>query len=332
MRIARARGGAGIESIQLERAPVPTPRAGEALVRLTAATLNFRDLIMLKGLLPGLTKEPDYVPLSCAAGVVVAVAEDVTRVRPGDRVSPLFGQGWYDGPPDPARMLGGLTDGVARDHAVFEAESLVLLPEALSDLEAATLPCAGLTAWSALFAARPIRPGDWVLLQGTGGVSIAALQWAKAAGARVLLTSSSDAKLARARALGADILINYRATPDWATAARRALDGQRIAVFLDVAGMREVSAGASLLGEDGVIASIGMLDGPFSWTEQAVGGRRVVPINVGDRAAHEAMLAFAAGHGVKPVVDVVYDLERLPDALRRLETQDFFGKIGITLE
>jgi NADPH:quinone reductase-like Zn-dependent oxidoreductase len=142
MKAAIAKGGAGIGAIEIRDLREPTPGPGEALVRLHAATLNYRDLIMVKGLLPGLTKQPEFVPLSCAAGEVVAVGENVTRVKPGDHVSPLFGQGWINGPPDPSRMLGGSIDGVARGLGTFDAESLCLLPDALGDLEAAALPCA----------------------------------------------------------------------------------------------------------------------------------------------------------------------------------------------
>lgn len=331
VKTARARGGAGIDAIILADEPMPAVGPGEALVRLKAATLNFRDLIMAKGMLPIPVREPSYVPLSCGAGEVVAIGAGVTRVKAGNRVSPLFAQGWLSGPTTTMDMLGGPVDGVARSHAVFSADSLCIIPDELGDLEAATLPCAGLTAWSALFGARPIKAGEWVLVQGTGGVSLAALQWAKAAGAKVVLTSSSDAKLHRAAAMGADVTINYRTTADWAAAAREALGGAPVSIVVDVAGAAQIEASASLLADDGIIAAIGMLDGQFSWGDNAVPGRTTVPIGVGNREAHEAMLAFAAAHAIRPVVDVVYDLERLPDAMRHLESQNFFGKVGINL-
>ncbi|MET0270909.1 MAG: NAD(P)-dependent alcohol dehydrogenase, partial [Sphingomonas sp.] len=197
MQRAVAVGGDGIDGIRIETADLPVAGPGEALVRLTAATLNYRDLLFARGSLSGLTKEPDYVPLSCGAGEVVGVGADVHRVAAGDRVSPIFALGWVDGPSPTMEMLGGSVDGTARRYAAFPAESLVRIPDTLGDLDAATLPCAGLTAWNALFQHRPIRAGEWVLTQGTGGVSIAALQFAKAAGAKVAITSSSDAKLAR---------------------------------------------------------------------------------------------------------------------------------------
>lgn len=326
---AVARGGAGIEGVEMREGPVPEPGPGEALVRLRAATLNYRDLLFAKGKLPGLTKQPDYVPLSCAAGEVVALGDGAGRVAVGDRVSPTFYQGAKLDVASPPAMLGGSADGVARTWAVFPVESLVVLPDELGDLEAATLPCAGLTAWSALFGHRPLQPGETILVQGTGGVSLAALQWAKAAGANVVITSSSDAKLRRARALGADIGINYRDVPDWADAARRALGGG-VDIVIDVAGASQVGAAASLLNEGGIIAAIGMLDGNFSWSEDV--GKPIARITVGSRKEHEAMLAFAATHGIRPVVDAVYDLERIQDAMRHLESGKFFGKIGLGLQ
>jgi NADPH:quinone reductase-like Zn-dependent oxidoreductase len=328
MKAAIAKGGAGIDSISLVELPMPIPGPGEALLRLKAATLNYRDLLMVKGQLSGV-KEPYYVPLSCAVGEVEAVGEGVTRIKPGDRVSPLFALGWFKGSTPTAAMLGGPIDGVARSYGVFDAESLCLIPDELGDLEAATLPCAGLTAWNALFGPRPLAAGEWVLVQGTGGVSLAALQWAKAAGGHVVITSSSSAKLHRARALGADILINYRTTPDWAAAARRALGGRGVDILVDVVGAAGLETAATMINDGGIIAAVGMLEGSASWGLDP--GKPVAPIAVGHRGQHEAMLAFAALHGIRPVVDVAYDLDRLPDAMRHLESGNFFGKIAINL-
>jgi NADPH:quinone reductase-like Zn-dependent oxidoreductase len=310
--------------------PVPQPGAGEALVRLHAATLNFRDKIMAQNLIPGIAKEPELVPLSCAAGVVEAVGEGVTRVRPGDRVSPLFAIGWLSGPQSTPTMLGGSIDGVARQYAVFPAESLVHNPDELGDLDAATLACAALTAWSALTAFRPTQAGEWVLAHGTGGVSIAALQLGKAMGAKVIITSSSDAKLNRARALGADVTINYRKTPDWAAAIRDELGSAKVANVIDTVGAVQFDDNASLLAGDGQLSAIGMLGSDFSWTRQDA-KVNLAPIGVGNRDQHEAMTAFIIKHGIRPVVDVVYDLDRIQDAYRHLESGTFFGKVGINL-
>jgi NADPH:quinone reductase-like Zn-dependent oxidoreductase len=328
MKAAFARHGGGIGSVHVRASRIPTPGIGQALVRVVAASLNFRDLLVVHGKLSGI-KEPEYIPLSCCAGEVVAVGDGVTRVKPGDRVNPLYSQGWLTGSNPSMRMLGGPVDGIACQWAAFDAESLCLIPDEIGDLEAATLPCAGLTAWSAVFGPRPVKTGDWVLVQGTGGVSIAALQWAKAAGARVIVTSSSDAKLRRARALGADIGINYRAEPDWATSARAALGGRGVDLVVDVVGASQLDSCARVLEEGGVIAAVGRLTGEASRGHDP--GRPLANIVVGNREGHEAMLAFSARHGIRPVVDAVYDLERLRDALRHLESGSAFGKVAINL-
>jgi NADPH:quinone reductase-like Zn-dependent oxidoreductase len=325
-----ATAGGGIDALRIEASPIPEPQPGEAVVRLRAASLNYRDLIGVRGALPGMTKEPEYVPLSCGVGEVVAIGRGVSRVAVGTRVSPIFAQGWITGGAEHmgGSHLGGSVDGVARSHAAFDEESLALIPHSVGDLEAATLPCAGITAWSAVTLARAIRPGDLVLVQGTGGVSIAALQFAKAAGAEVIVTSSSDAKLARAVAIGADYCVNYRATPDWAGEARR-LAGRGADLVVDVVGTGSLEASAAALAPGGAIAAIGMLDGRFSWGAEI--GVPVIPITVGSRDAMEAMLRAIATNRIRPVVDRVWPLDRLADALRALESGAFFGKIGIAI-
>lgn len=330
MKTAILQTGQGIDAIRIVERPIPRPGPGEALVRLTAATLNFRDIIMAKGLIPGIAKEPELIPLSCAAGVVEAVGDGVDRVAPGSRVTPTFTLGWIDGPQVSLDMLGGSVDGVARQFAVFPAHSLVSLPDELGDLDGATLACAGVTAWSALTQYRPTAPGDWILAHGTGGVAIAALQFAKAMGARVAITSSSDAKLARARSLGADLTINYRTTPNWAEAIRGDLGGNRVANVIDTVGAVQFESNASLLTEDGQISGIGMLGSDFSWTRPDAAAV-LKPIAVGNRTQHEAMVRFMVSHGIRPVMDAVYDLDRLVEAYKVLESGAFFGKIGINL-
>jgi NADPH:quinone reductase-like Zn-dependent oxidoreductase len=327
---AHAVGGQGIDSITFRETMVPSPGPGEALVRLNAATLNYRDWLFITGGLTGLTKEPDYIPLSCGAGEVVAVGDGVARVKTGDRVSPLFSQVWLTGRMPSMAMLGGSADGTARRYAVFDAEGLVINPPELGDLEAATLPCAGLTAWNALYQHRPIQPGEWVYCPGTGGVSLAALQFAKAAGAQVVITSSSDAKLARAMAMGADVCINYRTASDLGAAIRSAVGGG-VDVVIDVVGKDHLELNLSLLNPGGLVAAIGMLAAHFSWGADQFDDPRLGRISVGNREEHEAMLAFIAKHAVRPVVDVVYDLTRLADAYRRLESGRFFGKVGVSL-
>ena len=329
-KVARVLSGKGIETLTVTDAPIPEPGPGEALVRLHAATLNFRDLIMAKGLIPGIAKEPDLVPLSCGAGEVVGVGSGVTRVKVGDRVTPIFTLGNIRGEQTSYEMLGGSVDGVARQYAVFPAESLVLNPDELGDLEAATLTCAALTSWSALTAFRPTQKGEWILAHGTGGCSIAALQFAKAMGCQVAITSSSDRKLNRAKSLGADVTINYKTTPNWADAVRRAIGGNKVANVVDTVGAVQFDDNASLLADGGQLSAIGMLGSDFSWTRQNP-EVKLAPISVGNRDQHEAMIAFIALHRIKPVVDVVYDLDRIQDAYRCAEANQFFGKVGVNL-
>ncbi|MDB5725565.1 MAG: Zn-dependent oxidoreductase, NADPH:quinone reductase, partial [Novosphingobium sp.] len=281
MKTAVLQSSQGIETIQIVERDVPKPGPGQALVRLTAATLNYRDLIMAKGLIPGIAKAPELIPLSCASGVVEAVGTGVDRVKTGDRVMPTFTLGWIDGPQASMEMLGGSVDGVARQYAVFPADSLVHLPDELGDFDGATFACAGLTAWSALTQYRPTAPGDWILAHGTGGVSIAALQLAKAMGANVAITSSSDAKLNRAKALGADVTVNYR-TANWADAVRQAIGGNRVANVIDTVGTAQFEDNAALLGDDGQISGIGMLGSDFSWTRPDA-AEVLRPIAVGSR-------------------------------------------------
>lgn len=329
-KVAKLLSGKGIATLTVSDAPIPEPGPGEALVRLHAATLNFRDIIMAKGLIPGIAKEPELIPLSCGAGAVAAVGSGVTRVKPGDRVTPIFTLGFISGEQKSYEMLGGSIDGVARQYAVFPADSLCAIPDELGDLEAATLTCAGLTSWSALTAFRPTAPGEWVLAHGTGGVSLAALQFAKAMGANVAITSSSDAKLARARSLGADLTVNYRTDPGWADTIRKAIGGARIANVIDTVGEAQYDDNVSLLTDGGQLSAIGMLGSDFSWTRQNP-NVNLAPIAVGNRDQHEAMTRFIVEHRIRPVVDVVYDLERIQEAYRCMESHAFFGKVGINL-
>lgn len=330
MKQARVMTGQGIDAIRIEDAPIPEPAPGEALVRLRAATLNFRDLIVAKGLMPYVGKEPSVIPCSCAAGEVMSIGAGVTHVSVGDRVTPIFALGWIEGAAPTKDMLGGSADGVARQYAVFPAESLCRNPDELGDLEAATLTCAGLTAWAALTQFRITTADDWVLAHGTGGVAIAALQFAKAMGAKVAITSSSDAKLARARALGADVTVNYRDLPHWPEAIRAAIGGNRVANVVDTVGSTQFDDNVSLIGEGGQLSAIGMLGADFSWGREA-DDVAIKPIAVGNRTQHEAMAAFVVRHKIRPVVDVVYDLDRVQDAYRHLESGKFFGKVGLNL-
>jgi NADPH:quinone reductase-like Zn-dependent oxidoreductase len=299
-------------------------------VRIRAATLNYRDVLLVqKGNPDG--KLP-YIPLSCGCGEVTATGVGVTRVRTGERVMSVFFQNWLSGQipsQDSVRALGGVLDGVAREFACFAEGAVVKVPDELGDLEAATLPCAGLTAWSALFVAHATKPGDTVLLMGTGGVSIAALQLAKAAGANVIITSSSDAKLARARAMGADHTINYRTTPAWGERAR-ALSGRGVDLVLEVGGAETLEQSTRALREGGEVAGIGLLTGTTVWHAKNPAAK-MLRIRVGNRDQLEDLVRGIVATGIRPVIDRVLPLEDLGRALETMRSGAFFGKIGIEI-
>ena len=322
--------GTDFDSLRLVEQPVPEPKAGEVLVRMTAATLNYRDLLMVKG---GASygRTQAYVPLSCGCGVVADIGPGVTRFRVGDRVAPTFFPDWISGSRTDqgvARSLGGPIDGVAREYACFTQEGMVKVPDAIGDLEAATLPCAALTAWNALFVACATKPGDFVLLQGTGGVSIAGLQLAKAAGATVIITSSSDAKLERARALGADYTLNYRDSPDWGARAM-AITGRRgVDVVLEVGGEKTLAQSEAALMPGGSIAAIGLLGGSRIRAVQGA-STRLHAIRVGSRDQFDDMNRAIAANGIRPVVDKVFPLEALGAAMQALQSGAIFGKVAI---
>lgn len=303
--------------------------ATDVLVRMKAASLNFRDLLIAKGLYSRNLKLP-LVPLSDGAGEVIAVGSAVTRFKPGDRVTPCFMQRWISGAlsKDAVKSaLGGAVNGVLQNEALFGEEGLVAIPEHLSYEEASTLPCAALTAWNALFESCTLTPGQSVLTLGTGGVSIFALQLAKAAGARVVITSSSDEKLERAKQLGADTVINYKTTPDWEKFVLSAHpDGVDHVIELGGAGTLPRSLKAVKLG--GHLSLIGRLtDGQFDPTQLLMKGARLQGIFVGSREMFEHMNAAISLHKIKPVIDKVYPVDQVGEALQVLESGSHFGKI-----
>ena len=320
---------AGLDRIERADLPIPEPGPGEVQVRIKAATLNYRDLLILqKGNPDG--KLP-YIPLSCACGEVTALGSGVSRVAKGERVMPAFFQNWISGPsPQPPRALGGALEGVAREYACFPEEALASVADELGDLEAATLPCAGLTAWHALFVAHATKPGDTVLLMGTGGVSIAGLQLAKAAGATVIITSSSRSKLSRARALGADHTINYLEVPDWGDRAREITGGRGVDLVLEVGGSETLAQSARALREGGEVAGIGLLTGTTVWHAKEPKAK-LLRIRVGSREQLDDLVRGVVAVGMRPVVDRVFRLEELGAALAALQSGQFFGKIGIEI-
>lgn len=324
-----------IDALKLAERPVPKPRRGEILVRIKAASLNYRDLaILVQKYLPMLPLP--YVPASDACGEVVEVGEDVTRFKVGDRVTPIYTQGWHDGLPTlelrTKRTLGAPLSGVLQEYVAVPAEDAVSVPGNLNDAEAATLPIAALTAWSTLQEGG-IKPGDTVLVQGTGGVALFALQFAKLAGARVIALSSSDEKLARAKQLGADVGINYRTTPDWHVAVKDATQGKGVEIVVETAGSTMDKSLASL-SFGGFIGVVGFVAGYKAEIPlRAVIGPmiRIQGIAVGSRARFEAMNRAIAHHKLKPVIDSTFPLEKAADAFRHMEQGKHFGKIVISL-
>src|SRR5512132_3081480 len=228
MDVWELREGFGIEHLRKTERPDPVPGPGEVLLAMRAASLNYRDTLAVRGGYGPRYKLP-LIPVSDGVGEVVAVGAGVERVAAGDRVCPIFFQSWLGGPPAPEKLqraLGGDVDGVLARLMCVPADAVVRVPEHLTDEEAAGLPCAGITAWSAVIGQGQVGPADTVLVQGTGGVALFALLFAKAAGARVIITSSDDGKLERARALGADETINYRTTPEWDRTTKRLTGGE----------------------------------------------------------------------------------------------------------
>jgi NADPH:quinone reductase-like Zn-dependent oxidoreductase len=324
-----------IDSLKLVQRPVPKPRRGEILVRIKAASLNYRDLAILTQKYMSALQLP-YVPASDCGGEVVEIGEEVTRFKVGDRVMPLYTQGWHDGYPTPEqrtkRTLGAPLSGVLQDYVVVPAEDAVSIPSNLSDGEAATLPIAALTAWSTLQEGG-IKAGDTVLVQGTGGVALFALQFAKIMGARVIALSSSDEKLGRAKQLGADIGINYRTTPDWGVAVKEATSGRGVDIIVETAGatMEKSLAAVAFGGFIGIVGFVAGMKAEIPLRSIIGPMIRIQGIAVGSRTRFEAMNRAIALHKLKPVVDSTFPLEKAADAFRHLEQGKHFGKIVIAL-
>jgi NADPH:quinone reductase-like Zn-dependent oxidoreductase len=335
MRAIELAGGFGLDKLSLVERPDPLPGPGQVLVRVRAAALNYRDLLTVNGHYNRRQPLP-LVPCSDAAGEVAAVGEGVSRVRPGDRVCSLFAQRWIAGPPSAEKLrwtLGGALDGVLAERVVLSAEGVVATPPHLSDEEAATLPCAALTAWSALVDEGSVRAGDTVVAQGTGGVSIFGLQLARLLGARVIITSSSDEKLARARALGAAEGVNYRAMPEWGDRVKELTAGGADLV-LEVGGAGTFAQSLRAVRPGGQVSLIGNLTGTATevvLTSILMRRVRVQGILVGSRESFEAMNRAIALHRLRPVIDRVFPLAEARAAFEHMAAARHFGKIVIRL-
>jgi NADPH:quinone reductase-like Zn-dependent oxidoreductase len=324
-------------TLALREVEAPTPAADEVAVRVRAVSLNRRDLMMLQGRYGRGGTQPNSVPLSDGAGEIIAVGANVTRFKVGDRVAGIFFEDWLDGAPTAAAMAtarGGNSGGMLSEIVVTDAEGLVAIPSHLSYEEAATLPCVGVTAWVSLFKRGGLAAGDFVLLEGTGGVSVFGLQLAAAAGAKPIITSSSDAKLERARELGAFGTVNYRTHPEWQNEVRALTGGAGVAHVLEVGGQDTLPRALQALGYGGHVAIIGGLSGFAS--DVPVGtlmglNATASGIYVGSRADFEALNAFVSEHKIKPIVDKVFELEDAPAAFEAMDSGDFFGKVVIRL-
>ena len=324
------------EHLRLVERPEPRPGPGQVVLEMAAASINYRDQLMVRrgygrrsGTLP-------LVPVSDGVGRVIEVGEGVDRVAVGDRVCPCFNQLWISGPFHEGLwggLLGGPRDGVMQARMLLDQAGLVKVPAHMTDLEAATLPCAALTAWSAVVEAGGVKAGDTVLIQGSGGVSLFALQIAKLHGATVIATSSSDEKLEKMKALGADHLINYRDTPDWGKAALAPTDGRGVDIVVEVGGAGTLQQSVRAVRASGTISLIGNLAGsmtelnlPLVFMKCA----RMIGVAVGNRDQFEAMVRAMTAGALKPAVDdKVYAFEDLRAALEALPEGNHFGKVCI---
>jgi NADPH:quinone reductase-like Zn-dependent oxidoreductase len=325
----------GVNELALTEREQPTPKANEVLVKFHAASVNYRDLMMINGWYNPRLKMP-LVPFSDGAGEVVRVGENVTRFKIGDRVCPIFMQNWIGGEIDSTKTrgaLGGDVDGCLREFGAFNENALVHIPQHLTFEEAASLPCAAVTAWNALIVSGKLKKDDFVLLQGTGGVSIFALQFAKIFGAKTIITSSSDEKLERAKQLGADFTINYNEREDWDKAVMEITEKRGVDHVVEVGGAGTLQRSANAVKIGGHIAVIGVLanKGEFNPTTILMKAIKMHGIFVGSREMFESMNTCISENNLKPIVDKTFEFEAARDALKTMESASHFGKIVVKI-
>jgi NADPH:quinone reductase-like Zn-dependent oxidoreductase len=334
MRAVHLTAPPSIDSLKLVDLPDPEPGPGEVLVRVGAVSLNFRDLMVVRGAYAGGNFPMPLIPCSDAAGTVVAVGAGVTRLKPGDRVAPNFFPRWIDGPVSAAAQamtLGVGGSGTLAEFLVLDEAAFVTIPDHLSLTEAACLPCAGVTAWNALMGRAPIHPGDTVVVQGTGGVALFALALANAAGARVIALTSTDAKCSRLEALGANATVNYTAQPDWDKAVIDLTGGIGADLIIDVVGPTTLPKSLAAARVGGKVAVIGAMGGAGTIDPMLISRKslNVRGIYVGPRVLFEAMNAFVTEKQLRPVVSQVLPLAEAPAAFNLLAERRHFGKVVI---
>jgi len=322
-----------LEHIELVEIPKPSPGPGEVLVEMKASSLNYRDMVVANRGYGSKTGNLPLIPVSDGVGIVRELGDGVSRVAIGDRICPLFMQGWISGPPNRERLsatLGGPIDGVMAEFRCFPQDSVSKVPEELTDLEASTLPCAALTAWSALVEEGKLQPGESVLIQGTGGVSLFALQFAKICGARCILISGSNEKMKRAQELGADEVLNYQDLPEWGKQVRDFSGGEGIDHIIEVGGPETLPQSLRAIRPGGTISMIGVLSGSEMKAQLGLIVTRQIRlqgITVGHRDGFETMASAINSSGMKPIVDQVYPFTSLPEAMHSLSEAKHFGKI-----
>ena len=331
----RLHGRSSIDGLSFDSVPLAAPASGEVLVAIKAVSLNYRDLLVVSNASASGRTSP-LIPASDGAGEVIAVGDGVTRFGVGDRVAGSFFQGWFDGRLQRSHFqtsLGGAVDGVLTTMRTFHERALVRIPDHLTFEEGATLPCAALTAWQALVETARVRSDDTVVILGTGGVSIFALQFAKLHGARVILTSSSDAKLSRARSLGADETINYVATPEWQKEVLRLTGGEGADIVVEVGGAGTLARSLESVRPDGQVSLIGTLTGAL----EPVNVRSILPnvrvqgVYVGSVTMFESMNRAIAQSGLRPVIDRQFRFAETREALHYLQSAKHFGKVVIAM-
>jgi NADPH:quinone reductase-like Zn-dependent oxidoreductase len=327
--------GDGISALKREERPTPRPGRNEVLVKMTAAALNYRDLLLINGVRSLKTKAP-RIPVSDGVGVVVGVGDRVTRFRTGDRVAGIFNPNWLDGECTPEKVAGALgsaeVDGVLAEHRLFDEQTVVAVPSHLTDVEAATLPDSGLTAWHAVCLRSRVRRGDRVLIQGTGGVSTFALLFVRALGGESIVLSSNDQKLEKARALGAVATINYKSVPAWEEEVLALTDGHGVDHVIEVVGGENLNRSLRAVRVNGKICFIGTLAGPgghINTVAIAMKNIDILGIDTGSRAMFEDMNRFLTSHELRPVIDRTFAFAESPEALTYLASGQQFGKVGV---